>query len=126
MILLLLKIILGGLISIIRCVVLLISYDIGRGHIDVVVRELSRLKFYSGIDLIIAKIFRLILILHIVLVIFFLSNLRELFIFDEWLVHLKSFWFIFYEVSLLILLIAHHGLIFELYKLTMLQNEYKE
>jgi ATP/ADP translocase len=56
-ILLLLEVVLGGLISIIRRVILLICHDVDRGHIDVVIRELSRLKFYGGVDVIIAKIF---------------------------------------------------------------------
>jgi hypothetical protein len=116
---LLLKVVLTYLISVIGSVILLISHEVSVGYVYIVIRELTRFKLDGRVNVIIAKIFRFILIVNIVFIVFFLSNLRELFIFDERLVHLKSFWLIFYEVSLFILLIAHVGSIFELYKLTI-------
>jgi|694.fasta_scaffold147996_1 hypothetical protein len=120
---LLLEIILTRLISIICRVILLITNEIGVRNIDIVISELSSFILNSSVYIIIAKIFWFVVIVMVILIVLFLSNLRHFFIFDQWLIHLKSFRLVFYEVTSFILLIAHLLWIFELYKLTILLNQ---
>lgn len=123
LILLLLKIILSHLISIICRIILLITNEIGVCHIDIVICELSSFILNSSVYIIIAKIFWFVMIVVVILIVLFLSNFRHFFVFDQWLIHLKSFRFVFYKVTSFILLIAHLLWIFELYKLTILLNQ---
>lgn len=60
------------LISIIRIVITLLI-DVRMSSPSIIIVKLTRLKLKSGIDVIIAHIFRLVMVLDIVLLVLFLS-----------------------------------------------------
>lgn len=107
-----------ALISIIGSIILLLT-KVGTGGPDIIIAKLACLELNSSVDIIIAYVLGLVMVVYIVLLVLFLSQLRELLVFDERLVVLKGFWFVFYEVTLLGLLVAHR-----VYNLNLFINDF--
>lgn len=95
-----------GLVSIIGVVILFII-EVGIRQPGIIIAELACLKLKSSVDVVIAHIFGLVVVVDIVLLVLFLSELGELLILDEGLIVLEGLWLVFYEVALLGLLVAH-------------------
>lgn len=107
-----------ALITIIGSIILLLT-KVGTGDPDIIIAKLACLELNSGVDLIIADVFGLVMVVYIVLLVLLLSQFGEFLVFDERLVVLKGFWFIFYEVALLGLLVAHR-----IYNLNLFINDF--
>lgn len=95
-----------GLIPIVGYIILFVCYQIGIGKIDKIIGKLASFVLDSGVDFLIDNIFRFIVVVDIVLLIFLVPDFRKLFILYEGLVVLQPT-LVLDEISMLGLFETH-------------------